>query len=126
MALCRAFDDQPGRQSTRHRRSGGTQRFVDPHPRRGKAAMKDGDPNVFVQNAANVDVDAAAAQQTPVTPATKLFHDGETAFGKGDCCCVVLPCRPGLDFHTWDGSPDASPTEFPQFRKAGKSPTISP
>lgn len=46
-------------------------------------AIKDGDPNVFVQNAANIDVDAAM-QKPPETPALKLFNEGEKLFGKGD------------------------------------------
>src|SRR5690242_1229302 len=46
-------------------------------------AVKDGDPNVFVQNAANLDIDAAL-QKPPETPALKLFNEGEKLFGKGE------------------------------------------
>jgi tetratricopeptide (TPR) repeat protein len=60
-------------------------------------AVKDGDPNYYAQLMANIDVEAAMQQKGPMTPARKMFAEGEKAFGTGDYAKALDGYRQALE-----------------------------
>jgi tetratricopeptide (TPR) repeat protein len=59
-------------------------------------AIKDGDPNYYVQLMADIDVDANVLKG-PMSPARKMLQEGEKAFGMGDYAKALEGYRQALE-----------------------------